>query len=75
MGRIENYPPDETWIPTALELPPEDIEHEAMDGGGHVQTLVRDGNLWFFPDRSMYVYFTPKYWKPIPEENAIGAFI
>lgn len=27
--------------------------------------LVRQGNLWFFPDMSMYVYYTPTHWRPI----------
>ena len=21
------------------------------------------GNLWFFPDMSMYVYYTPRFWR------------
>lgn len=25
--------------------------------------LVRKGNLWFFPDMSMYVYYTPTHWR------------
>lgn len=25
--------------------------------------LMRDGNLWWYPDRSMYVYYTPTHWK------------
>ena len=51
------------WTPTARELPPNGAEVEAMDGGGHIQRLVRDGNLWWFPDRSMYVYFVPQFWR------------
>lgn len=31
------------------------------------QTLIRKGNLWFFPDESMYVYYTPTHWKPLGE--------
>jgi len=27
------------------------------------QHLIRQGNLWFIPDRSMYVYYTPTHWK------------
>jgi hypothetical protein len=25
--------------------------------------LVRQGRLWFVPDRSMYVYYAPTHWK------------
>jgi hypothetical protein len=27
------------------------------------QTLKRQGRLWFYPDDSMYVYYTPTHWK------------
>jgi hypothetical protein len=29
-------------------------------------TLKRRGNLWWFPDGSMYVYYTPTHWAPKP---------
>ncbi len=25
--------------------------------------LKRRGNLWYFPDDSMYVYYTPTHWR------------
>jgi hypothetical protein len=53
------------WTPTESALPPVGIAVETMDSGGHVQQLVRDGNLWFFTDRSMYVYYTPSFWRSI----------
>lgn len=31
-------------------------------GPRHEQPLVRQGSLWFFPDRSMYVYYQPTHW-------------
>jgi hypothetical protein len=52
------------WIPTREQLPPNGEVVQARDSGGHVQPLVRAGNLWFFPDRSMYVYFVPQAWRP-----------
>lgn len=52
------------WIPTQNKLPENGVTVEAMDSAGHVQDLKRDGNLWWFPDGSMYVYFTPMMWKP-----------
>jgi hypothetical protein len=51
------------WIPTSKQLPPEGEVVEAMDSGGHVQDLKRQGRLWFFPDASMYVYYVPSYWR------------
>lgn len=33
-------------------------------GERNVRTLVRQGNLWFYPDKSMYVYYTPTHWSP-----------
>jgi hypothetical protein len=33
------------------------------DGCRNEQPLKRMGRLWFFPDASMYVYYTPTHWK------------
>lgn len=51
------------WTMTDSQLPPEGVEVLAMDSGGHVQTLVHSSGLWWFPDRSMYVYYTPRCWR------------
>lgn len=55
--------PDPNWTPTERELPPDGELVDAMDSGGHVQPLKRSGRLWFVEDGSMYVYFTPTFWK------------
>lgn len=57
------------WIPTDGELPPDGEVVNAMDSGGHVQKLKRRGRLWWFPDDSMYVYFTPKFWRRPMEDQ------
>lgn len=31
------------------------------------QPLVRQGNLWFYPDMSVYVYYRPTHWRPLDE--------
>lgn len=31
----------------------------------NVQSLKRVGNLWFIPDGSMYVYYTPTHYWPV----------
>ena len=53
------------WTPATRELPPEGVEVEVMAPSGHVQHLVRDGRLWWFVDRSMYVYYTPQFWREV----------
>jgi hypothetical protein len=35
-------------------------------GPRNQQELVRQGRLWFFPDKSMYVYYDPTHWKVKP---------
>ncbi len=29
-------------------------------------SLIKRGRLWFVPDGSMYVYYTPTHWAPMP---------
>lgn len=53
------------WIRTDAQLPPDGVEVRVMDSGGHVQTLKRRGNLFWFPDSSMYVHA----WKNLPAET------
>lgn len=56
------------WISTRERLPPGGlpVETKIEDGRGsrNVQRLKRQGNLWFLPDGSMYVYYTPTHWRP-----------
>lgn len=51
----------------SIESAPEGVEVETRiaDAAGerNVQSLVRRGRLWFFPDMSMYVYYTPTHWR------------
>jgi hypothetical protein len=54
---------DLDWTSTEKELPPLEQVVHTMDSGGSVQDLVLSGNLWWHPDRSMYVYYVPKFWK------------
>lgn len=35
------------------------------DGLRNEQSLKRRGNLWWHPDGSMYVYYTPTHWSPL----------
>ena len=48
-------------------LPPEGVhiltKISDEKGNRNEQVLVRKGNLWYFDDMSMYVYYTPTHWK------------
>lgn len=35
--------------------------------------LVKSGNLWFFPDRSVYVYYTPTHWRSAALANVTAS--
>jgi hypothetical protein len=68
------------WISVALQLPEigQLVDTKIDDGNGvrNEQPLkrVNSGRLWFFPDGSMYVYYTPTHWrKRAPDYLAIGA--
>lgn len=55
------------WIRVEEKLPPENkIVETHIDDGKFIrneQQLMRRGNLWFLPDGSMYVYYTPTHWR------------
>lgn len=53
------------WNFTNQILPPENVVVETMDSGGSIQKLMRSGNLFWFPDGSMYVYYCPVKWRNI----------
>ena len=46
-----------------ISLMPQNIPLETIDSGGNVQKLIRKGNMFWFPDMSMYVYYVPKGWR------------
>ncbi len=52
-----------------IETAPENVVVRTIisdaDGLRNDQTLKRKGRLWWFPDGSMYVYYTPTHWEPL----------
>lgn len=54
------------WVETRKELPKDGIcVYTKIDDGKsqrNFQYLMKRGNLWFFPDGSMYVYYAPTHW-------------
>lgn len=57
------------WISCEIDLPENGVEVmtkiDDQKGCRNKQSLTRQGNFWFFPDMSMYVYYTPTYWRTI----------
>ncbi len=55
------------WTKTIDILPQEGlvVQTKIDDDMGcrNEQTLKRSGNLWFYPDGSMYVYYRPTHWR------------
>ncbi len=55
------------WISVKDRLPADGDEVETKiddaKGSRNEQSLVLQGSLWFFPDRSMYVYYSPTHWR------------
>jgi len=62
------------WTSTVARLPTESTvvltKIDDAKGCRNEQTLMRQGRLWFYPDGSMYVYYTPTHWRPLPPSGA-----
>jgi hypothetical protein len=54
------------WREVSEQLPTENVvvqtKIDDKDGERNEQPLKRRGRLWFYPDDSMYVYYTPTHW-------------
>jgi hypothetical protein len=65
------------WNIASQVLAPEGVEVETKihdkDGERNVQTLRRRGRLWWIPDGSMYVYYTPTHWRLRADETLTEA--
>jgi hypothetical protein len=59
------------YIPTSESLPEDGkiVMTKIDDANGlrNESTLKRQGNLWFVPDGSMYVYYRPTHWRDLTE--------
>ncbi len=60
------------WIKTSEQLPQEGkiVQTKISDdlGERNHQALKRQGRLWFVPDGSIYVYYTPTHWQSLGEQ-------
>ena len=54
--RVDKCPPPKNEV----------VETKISDhkGDRNIQDLKLVNTLWFFPDMSMYVYYTPTHWRP-----------
>ena len=56
------------WHDTTFDVFPDEGQLvEVPNNGG--TTLVYKNGMWWVPDMSMYVYYSPKYWKAVPTTN------
>lgn len=55
------------YFRTADILPEPGEVVETVSPGGLNQVLRFSDGLWFFPDDGMYVYYTPMFWRPLPD--------
>lgn len=62
----------EDRYPREGQYPPAGVVVSTVDSGGHHQDLLYDRGLWWFPDRSMYVYYTPASWRLISEADCVN---
>lgn len=57
------------WTSVTVKLPDENkvVDTKIHDAQGcrNEAKLKRLNRFWFFPDGSMYVYYTPTHWKEI----------
>jgi len=57
------------WIKVSSLEPPQGkiilTRINDSEGVRNEQKLIKKGNLWWFPDMSMYVYYTPTEWKQL----------
>lgn len=55
------------WQPINTAPEGETVDTKIDDSGDvrNVQPLKRKGRLWFYPDMSMYVYYTPTHWRRV----------
>lgn len=58
---------DKAWVACTDRLPDDGLvvmtKIDDEKGIRCEQELKRQHNLWFFPDGSMYVYYTPTHWR------------
>lgn len=66
-AKMDGSGKSDKWIATSEQLPVENqiVETKIDDENGvrNEQELIYSHNLWFLPDKSIYVYYTPTHWR------------
>lgn len=54
------------WLKISEVRPPENVivktKIDDSNGERNIQNLILIKNLWWFDDKSMYVYYSPTHW-------------
>ena len=58
------------WFSPKDQLPPDGLVVETLNSAGQMTELKRQGNLWWFADGSMYIYYVPTFWRTVQAMNA-----
>ena len=60
---------NDAWILCKNRKPPQDIIIETKiddcKGVRNICQLILHNNLWWIPDMSMYIYYSPTHWRPL----------
>lgn len=64
---------DNFWRRIDTQPPPQNtvVETKILDHHGerNIADLKLVDRLWWFPDGSMYIYYTPTHWRPKQNEQ------
>lgn len=61
-------PNDIEWLPIATAPEGRVVRTKVCDSEGSYQKLIKHGRLWWFPDMSIYIYYTPTHWAEVEAE-------
>lgn len=62
--------PTGNWTPLVEAMPPSKVLLEVITPGGDKRPLIYADGLWWLPDMSAYVHFTPTCWRPADQAPA-----
>lgn len=72
-GQFAEAPGSAAWVKCSDRLPPTDMDVETKiddeRGVRNIAPLRRHSNLWWFTDMSMYIYYSPTHWRPLPPND------
>jgi hypothetical protein len=58
---------EQEWFNPYDKRPPDGVVVDTLNSAGQMTQLVLKGNMWWFADMSMYIYYVPKFWRIPPE--------